>query len=64
MDSLEKASAVESELVYMGIDGRLAYVPDSIGYTIPDFSYAGYMGGCVAIPDVEVKDCCQRAIKH
>ena len=36
-------------------DGILAYKTTSAGDRIVDFSYAGYMGGGVAIPDVRVK---------
>ncbi|MGX5687864.1 DUF6298 domain-containing protein [Arcticibacter tournemirensis] len=38
-----------------GEDGKLVYSPDSIGNRIPDFSYAGYMGGEKSIPDVAVR---------
>lgn len=41
-----------SRLVYEGPNGRLAYVPDAKGNTIPDFSNARYSGGEVAIPEV------------
>ena len=55
-----RASDVQSDLVYFGPDGRLEY-----GYyanegetnadnLLPDFSYAGYMGGGVPLPDVPV----------
>lgn len=43
-----------SSLVYPGDDGKLVYVADDDGNTIPDFSYAGYMGGGVRLPDVPV----------
>jgi hypothetical protein len=42
--------------VYPGPDGRLVYVPDEQGNTIPDFSYAGYGGGGTPIPSVPVKE--------
>jgi hypothetical protein len=42
--------------VYPGADGKLVYIPDGQGNTIPDFSHAGYMGGGVAIPFVPVKE--------
>lgn len=35
--------------------GKLVYTPDSAGNRIPDFSYAGYQGGDIEIPDVPVK---------
>ncbi|MDX1938902.1 MAG: hypothetical protein SFU99_00030 [Saprospiraceae bacterium] len=44
-----------ASLVYPGTDGKLTYVPDSLGNTIPDFSNAGYKGGGVPIPYVPVK---------
>lgn len=42
--------------VYPGTDGRLVYVPDEQGNTIPDFSHAGYRGGGAAIPTVAIKE--------
>jgi hypothetical protein len=39
-----------SSLVYPGADGRLVYVPDDQGNTIPDFSDVGYMSGVVPLP--------------
>ena len=42
-------------MVYPGTNGRLVYIPDSLGNTIPDFSNAGYRGGGVTIPYVAVK---------
>ena len=42
--------------VYPGPDGRLVYVPDGQGNSIPDFSYAGYRGGGAPIPTVPVKE--------
>jgi hypothetical protein len=42
-------------LVYPGTDGRLVYVPDSLGNKIPDFSNAGFKGGGVPIPYVAIK---------
>lgn len=45
-----------TSLVYPGIDGRLVYIPDSLGNRIPDFSNAGYKGGGVPIPLVPVKE--------
>ena len=43
-------------LVYPGTDGKLAYVADSLGNKIPDFSNAGYKGGGVPIPYVAIKE--------
>ncbi|WP_100615146.1 hypothetical protein [Confluentibacter citreus] len=44
-----------TSLVYPGIDGKLVYVADSLGNTIPDFSNAGYKGGGVPIPTAAIK---------
>ena len=44
-----------SEHVNLGDDGRLVYHPYPNGDTIPDFSYAGYGGGGVRLPDVPVQ---------
>jgi len=38
--------------VHLGADGRLVYAQSSNGDRIPDFSYAGYRGGGVALPSV------------
>jgi hypothetical protein len=43
-------------LVYPGTNGKLVYVADSLGNTIPDFSNAGYKGGGVPLPYVQVKE--------
>ncbi|MFC1508914.1 hypothetical protein ACFL60_04400 [Candidatus Omnitrophota bacterium] len=45
-----------TSLVYPGIDGKLAYVPDEQGNIIPDYSHAGYGGGGVALPYVPVRE--------
>lgn len=39
---------------------KLTYTPDSLGNSIPDFSYSGYKGGNESIPFVEVK----AVVKH
>src|SRR4030095_16711755 len=44
-----------TSLVYPGVDGKLVYVADSLGNKIPDFSNAGYKGGGVPIPHVQIK---------
>ena len=44
-----------TSLVYPGIDGKLVYVADSLGNKIPDFSNAGYKGGGVPIPHIQIK---------
>lgn len=45
----------KSEWVYPGKDGKLMYKTTPMGDKIMDFSYAGYMGGGVALPDVPLK---------
>ena len=42
-------------LISVGEDGKLKYASDATGNKVPDYSYAGYMGGGVAIPNVPVK---------
>jgi len=42
-----------SRYVYPGKKGKLEYQRDTQGNTIIDYSHCGYMGGGVAIPDVE-----------
>ena len=41
-----------SQWVHPGPDGKLSYQTTPAGDRILDFSYAGYMGGGVALPDV------------
>ncbi len=45
-----------TSLVYPGPDGKLVYVADEHGNTIPDFSNAGYGAGGAALPYVPVKE--------
>ena len=52
----QKKMVPTTSLVYPGTNGRLLYVPDSLGNTIPDFSNAGYKGGGVSLPYVAVKE--------
>lgn len=47
--------AGRSEWVHFDRSGKLAYKTNERGDRILDFSYAGYMGGGVRIPDVAVK---------
>ncbi len=49
------AEKATSEWVHAGADGRLVYKTTPVGDRIMDFSYAGYMGGGVALPEVPVK---------
>ena len=48
-------SSAKSQWVYQGPDGKLIYKTLPAGDKIMDFSYAGYMGGGVKIPEVDVK---------
>ncbi|MDX9747176.1 MAG: hypothetical protein RBT57_01615 [Paludibacter sp.] len=50
----DDGSPWQSELVSMDETGKLTYTPDDMGYSIPDFSAAGYRGGGVALPDMPV----------
>lgn len=43
-----------SSIIYKGEDGALVYHSDEEGNRIPDFSYAGYHGGGVPLPQVPV----------
>jgi hypothetical protein len=49
------AMAGFSEWAHPGPDGQLVYKTTDRGDRIMDFSFAGYMGGGVALPDVPVK---------
>ena len=49
------AELAKSQWVYPGADGKLVYKATPAGDRIMDFSYAGYMGGGVALPTVPVK---------
>ncbi len=44
----------QSELLSVDTDGKLTYHQDEYGFTLPDFSHAGYRGGGVLIPQVPV----------
>jgi len=50
----DDGSPWQSELVTMDGNGKLQYFPDDMGYSIPDFSAAGYRGGGVELPEVPV----------
>ncbi|MEV4021182.1 hypothetical protein AB0J35_63005 [Nonomuraea angiospora] len=50
----ETGAGWHSRLVYPGSDGRLVYRVDNAGNRIPDFSWAGYRNGEVALPNVDV----------
>jgi hypothetical protein len=44
-----------AQWVHFGTNGLLAYYSDSLGNRLPDFSWAGYMGGGVPLPVLPVK---------
>jgi hypothetical protein len=48
------AQTWQSNLVKPAKDGKLTYVPDAKGNTIPDFSAVGYHQGNKAIPQVKI----------
>jgi hypothetical protein len=48
-------TSAKSQWVYPDAKGKLVYKTLETGDKIMDFSYAGYMGGGVKIPDVDVK---------
>ncbi|HOI28697.1 MAG TPA: T9SS type A sorting domain-containing protein [Melioribacteraceae bacterium] len=48
------AQTWQSNIVYIGNDGKLVYVSDSEGNRIPDFSGAGFKGGGIEIPFIPV----------
>lgn len=54
LSGLPLASA-QSKWVFPGPNGRLTYTRSSKGDRIADFSYAGYEGGGVALPNVPIK---------
>ena len=54
-NSQKAISATQSEWAHPGKDGKLVYKKTDKGDRILDFSYAGYKGGGVKIPDVPVK---------
>ena len=45
----------QSSIVKYDANGGLTYTPDAEGNKIPDFSYAGYKNGTIAIPGVTVQ---------
>jgi hypothetical protein len=48
-------AAAEPRIVGLDPQGKLTYQGDEHGNRVPDFSYAGYMGGGVTIPDAPVR---------
>jgi len=51
----KQPSSAHSKWVYPSHDGKLVYQHSKTGDRIIDFSYAGYMGGGVALPSFPVK---------
>ncbi|MCR8636459.1 S-layer homology domain-containing protein [Paenibacillus radicis (ex Xue et al. 2023)] len=45
----------QSQIAYLGTEGKMVYVPDYRGNRILDFSNVGYMGGGVKLPDVQAR---------
>ena len=53
---LSISSQNKSKIVFPDKDGKLVYTPyTNEGDILPDFSFCGYRGGGVALPDVETK---------
>ena len=52
---LSHGAGAQSRWVHFGAHGKLVYAQTAKGDRIPDFSYAGYEGGGVALPDVAAK---------
>jgi len=50
----DDGSPWQSDLVKIDDAGKLSYFPEDMGYSIPDFSAAGYRGGGVPLPVVPV----------
>ena len=48
-------AAQQSQWVYPGADGRLIYHHDKSGAMIPDFSFAGYHSGGIALPTIPAR---------
>lgn len=48
-------AAEPPRVISLGKDGKLACRTDPQGNRVPDFSYAGYMGGGVAVPDAPAR---------
>jgi len=51
---IQLSYAWESKIIYYNNEGKLVYLVDAEGNSIPDFSHAGYKGGGVPIPDIPV----------
>ncbi len=55
LSAQKKTKASEPPPPVAAKGGKLTYAPDERGDRIPDFSYSGYKGGSVPIPDVAVR---------
>src|SRR5262245_50591613 len=55
MSAVAQQPVGKSEWAHLDRSGKLVYKTTERGDRILDFSYAGYMGGGVRIPDVPVK---------
>jgi hypothetical protein len=55
MTEAKNAMLPYTSMVHPDSNGCLTYKPDDFGNYVPDFSYAGYMGGGVRLPEVAVK---------
>jgi hypothetical protein len=55
LPGLLSLASAQSKWVSLGPNGRLVYTHSPNGDRIADFSYAGYEGGGVALPDVAAK---------
>jgi hypothetical protein len=54
-DATDPSALAQSQWVYPDVQGHLAYKQTASGDRIMDFSFAGYHGGGVALPEVPVK---------
>lgn len=51
----DKQAELDAAPVSLGKDGKLVYAVAANGDRVPDFSFCGYMGGGVKLPDVPVR---------
>jgi hypothetical protein len=55
LSSSTQAQTTPSDWVYYDSSHHLQYQPDALGNHILDFSFAGYEGGGVALPNLPVR---------
>ena len=48
-------ASAQAQWVHFNTNGTLAYYADNLTNRLPDFSFAGYQGGGVCLPNVPVK---------